>query len=53
MKQIDTYKEVRVFNFPGMTARVHIPDLTPEERSYRMKGIQKAAEKLLKGSKAK
>jgi ribosome recycling factor len=49
MKQHDTYKEVRVMTFPGMTARIHIPELTPEERSHRMKEIQKAAEKLLKG----
>ena len=53
MKCTDTYKEVRVITFPGMIARVHIPDLTTEERSRRMKDIYKAAEILLKGATAK
>lgn len=44
----DTYKETKVFEFPGMIARVHIPDLTPEERNRRMKTIHNAAENLLK-----
>ena len=48
MKTPDTYKEVRTFEFPGMTARVHIPDLTPEERSRRMKSIHNQAANLLK-----
>lgn len=47
MKQKDTYKEVRVFEFPGMIARVHIPDITPEERERRMKQIHRAAARLL------
>lgn len=47
-KCVDTYKEVRVFNLPGMIARVHIPDLTPEERTRRMKKIHDSAAKLLK-----
>lgn len=47
----DTYKEIRTFEFPGMIARVHIPDLTPEERSRRMKIIHQAAANLLKGKK--
>lgn len=42
------YKEVRVFQYPGMTVRVHIPDLTPEERTRRMQAIHKQAERLLK-----
>lgn len=45
----DTYKEVKVFHFPNVTARVFIPDLTAEERERRMKVIHKAAENLLKG----
>ena len=49
MKCVDTYKEVRTIQFPGMVARVHIPDLTPEERTRRMKNIHKAATNLLKG----
>ena len=43
----DVYKEVRVFEFPGMIVRVHIPDLEEEERSRRMKRIHDAAVKLL------
>lgn len=48
MKQQDTYKEVKVFKFPGMTVRVHIPDLTEEERSRRMKAIEREAANILK-----
>ena len=44
----DSYKETKVFEFPGMIARVHIPDLTPDERTRRMKAIHKAAAELLK-----
>ncbi len=47
----DSYKEVRTFEYPGLIARVYIPDLTSEERSKRMKTIHKEAEKLLKGGK--
>ena len=48
MKCKDTYKEVRVFEFPNMIARVHIPDITEEERARRMKLIEQAAVALLK-----
>ena len=44
----DTYKEVRTLEFPGMIARVHIPDLSQEERSKRMKAVHKQAAELLK-----
>ncbi len=44
----ETYKEVKVFDYPGVTARVYIPDLTPEERTRRMKSIHTQAENLLK-----
>lgn len=44
----DTYKEVKVFHFPNVTARVFIPDLTADERAGRMKAIHKAAANLLK-----
>ena len=47
----DTYKEVREFEYPGITVRVHIPDLTSEERAERMKQIHKEAANLLKGVK--
>lgn len=45
----DTYKETKVFEFPNMTVRVHIPDITAEERAKRMKTVKKAAENLLRG----
>lgn len=45
---MDKYKEVRTLEFPGMVVRVHIPDLTPEERSARMKSIHNQAANLLK-----
>lgn len=48
MKGQDTYKEVRTFNFPNCIVRVHIPDLTEEERERRMKAIHNAAADLLK-----
>lgn len=47
-RTIDTYKEVRTFIYPNMTVRVHIPDLTEEERARRMKAIHNAAAELLK-----
>ena len=47
----DTYKEVRTFEYPGITVRVHIPELTSEERAERMKLIHKEAANLLKGGK--
>lgn len=46
----DTYKETKILEFPGMIVRVHIPDLTPEERTRRMKAIHNAAAALLKKS---
>jgi ribosome recycling factor len=48
MAQQDHYKEVKTIHFPGMVARVHIPELTTEERARRMKAIHKQAESLLK-----
>ncbi len=48
MKTQDTYKEIKTFRFPGMVVRVHIPDLTAEERNRRMAAIHKQAENLLK-----
>jgi hypothetical protein len=48
MAQQDQYKEVKTIHFPGMVARVHIPDLTEEERAARMRAIHKQAANLLK-----
>jgi hypothetical protein len=50
MAQQDTYKEVRTFTFPNMVVRVHIPDLTPDERARRMRAIHNQAAQLLKKS---
>ena len=43
-----TYKEVKTFEFPGLIARVYIPELTSEERAKRMKRIHNQATNLLK-----
>jgi hypothetical protein len=51
MAQQDQYKEIRTIQFPGMVARVHIPELTKEERARRLKAIHIQAAKLLKGVK--
>lgn len=48
MARQDTYKEVRIFHYPNMTVRVHIPDLTEEERARRKKAVEKAAAGLLR-----
>lgn len=44
----DVYKEVKVFEYPNMIVRVHIPDISDEENERRMKLVRKAAEALLK-----
>lgn len=50
MKKADSYKEVKTYHFPGMVARVHIPDLTESERNARMKVIHKQAAALLRAA---
>lgn len=50
-RTVDTYKEIKTFTYPNMTVRVHIPDLTEEERTRRMKRIHTAAAELLKSKK--
>ena len=47
MKEKDTYSEVRTIQHGDIVARVHIPDLTPEERDRRLKEISQAASQLL------
>lgn len=47
----DTYKEIKTFEFPGLIARVYIPDLTEAERERRMKAIHKQAANLLRKAK--
>ena len=46
--QADTYKEVKTFEYPNMTIRVHIPDLSDVERNRKKKQLEKATEALLK-----
>lgn len=46
-KTKDTYKEVRTYETPGWVVRVHIPDLTPEERTKRLEAIKQAAADLV------
>ena len=53
MKEKDTYKEVRTIKHGDIVARVHIPDLTEDERNRRMKAISQAAVKLLLSQKTK
>ena len=48
MKGQDTYKEVKVFKYSNFTVRVHMPDLTEEERKRRLERIHNAAAELLK-----
>ena len=50
-RTVDTYKEVKTFHFENMTVRVHIPDITPEERARRMQRIHNSAAQLLKSKK--
>jgi ribosome recycling factor len=48
----DTYKEVRTFHYTNAVVRVHIPDLTEEERNRRLDAVKKAAAALLASSMA-
>lgn len=52
MKTCDAYKETKIFEYPNAIVRVHIPDISQEERERRMAQIQKAAAELLKSIKA-
>ena len=53
MKEKDTYKEVRTIQHRDAVVRVHIPDLTEDERNRRMKAISQAAMKLLLSQKTR
>lgn len=48
MREPDKIKEVKTFHFPNATVRVHIPDITEEEREFRYKQIHDAAAELLR-----
>ena len=47
MREPDTYKEVKTFQYGNITARVHIPDLTDEEHERRRAAAERAAKALL------
>ena len=46
--QGSTYKEIKTFEYPNMTIRVHIPVLTDEERKQRTNQLKKASVALMK-----
>ena len=49
MEQVqDTYKAVRVFEYPNAIVRVYIPDLDEKERARRRKRLHDAAARILK-----
>ena len=50
MKGQDKIKETRVFEFPNAIVRVHIPELSEEERAVRMKYIHNAAADLIRAA---
>ena len=49
MKGQDNYIEVKEYRFPSAIVRVHIPDLTEEEREKRMARVKLATVNLMKG----
>ena len=49
----DTYNEIKTFEYPNMTIRVHIPVLSDVEKNRRMKQLSKATEALLKSKMKK
>lgn len=53
MKQQDNYKEIRTICRENIVARVHIPDLAPEEKERRMRNISKVAGQLLSSQNKK
>lgn len=48
MKNQDKYKEIKTLNRPNMTVRIHIPDITTEERKRRIELIKKATVNILR-----
>ena len=53
MASADRIKETKTYHYPKGIVRVHIPDLTEEERARRMKIIAGAAAELLKSQMEK
>ena len=48
MKNQDKYKEIITLNRPNMTVRIHIPDITAEERKRRIELIKRASVNILR-----
>lgn len=51
--QAIAYKEIKTFEYSNMVVRVHIPDLSEDEKRRNMKQLYKATEALLKTYKKK
>jgi hypothetical protein len=48
-REKDKIKEVKTYVYPNAIVRLHIPDLTDEERERRMNEFKQATETFLKG----
>jgi len=51
MQERVAYFEEKILIYKNSIVKVHIPDLTEEERKRRMKTLHNAAEKLLRKTK--
>ena len=51
--QAYAYKEIKTFEYTNMIVRVHIPDLSDEEKKRNTKQLVRATEALLKTYKRK
>jgi hypothetical protein len=49
VREKDKIKEVKTYVYPNAIVRLHIPDLTDEERERRMNEFKKATETFMKG----
>ena len=47
----DTYKQVKTITYQNFIVRVHIPDITADERNRRLKRIREAAAALLRSER--
>jgi hypothetical protein len=48
VKNVDIYKEIITVKRPNMTVRIHIPDITAEEKEKRLEHIKKASTDILR-----
>ena len=53
MKKQDTYSEPKIFEFPGIVAKVYYPIISEEENNRRMEAVAKAAARLLQSERKK